>query len=252
MKVYNLHNISTFNMGDRHCGVGMYFDLGCTVENVGTFAPESDSFVIYGGGGLLHEAWEGSIRKRMAVAPKKTVLWGIGDNKHGAMVSVYPDWLKDCMTGLRDVGSGFRWVPCPSCMDPLFDKKRQPTREVVVYRHAWDSVMPVIDLPTMSNNMLLRNGSILSLEMVLDFLGSSEYVVTDTYHGAYWATLLGRKVIVYPFSTRHRNLRHPVPLLRPGNDWRLGASAAVSYSEALDECREANVKFYEDVRNFIG
>lgn len=32
------------------------------------------------------------------------------------------------------------------------------------------------------------------------FLGSSEVVLTTSYHGLYWATLLGRKVVVLEAS----------------------------------------------------
>lgn len=38
--------------------------------------------------------------------------------------------------------------------------------------------------------------SAMNLETAVSFLGSSEVVLTTSYHGLYWATLLGRKVIV--------------------------------------------------------
>ena len=50
---------------------------------------------------------------------------------------------------------------------------------------------------------------------VLEFLGSSEVVVTSAYHGLYWATLLGRKVVVANmFSSKFAAFPYPPALPR--------------------------------------
>jgi hypothetical protein len=43
----------------------------------------------------------------------------------------------------------------------------------------------------------------------------ADVVVANTYHGAYWATLLGRRVIVAaPFSNKFFGFRHEPVIVR--------------------------------------
>lgn len=251
MKVYNIHHFATFNIGDLSCAVSQYFPLGCEVQNIWAFEPEPGSTAIFGGGGLFHDAFREQIKKFVETPGTKTILWGIGTNTHGVESDPYPEWIDKCVVGLRDYPTKYRWVPCPSCMSPLFDEPREITREVVVYRHAWESVLPPIDQPTETNNSVEDGKPMKGMKEVLDFLGSAEYVVTDTYHGMYWATLLGRKVIAYPYSTRHRMMRYKVPLLEVSEDWKTATAHAKSYPEAINECREANISFYNDVLKLL-
>jgi hypothetical protein len=251
VKVYNVHHLATTNLGDLNAAVSKYFDLGCEVRDIWADPPEPESAVIYGGGGLLHECYQGIIRDRALIPWAKTILWGIGTNTHGVEDDPYPDWIDNCFVGMRDYGTKYRWVPCASCMSPLFDVKREPSCKVVVYRHARDSVLPSINAPTMENVIEDAASAEVGLERALNFLGSGHYVVTDTYHGAYWATLLGRKVILYPFATRHRKFKHKPSMLERHQDWREGRPMAKVYPEALEECREANRRFFCDVTRFI-
>jgi hypothetical protein len=251
MNLYNIHHFATFNIGDLSCAVAQYFPLNCEIKNIWSFEPEPGSTAIFGGGGLFHDAFKDQIKKFVETPKTRAILWGIGTNTHGVDHDPYPEWADKCIAGFRDYPTKYRWVPCPSSMSPLFDEHREITREAVVYRHAWDSVIPTIEEPTENNNAAEEGKPAKGMKEVLDFLGSAEYVITDTYHGAYWATLLGRKVIVYPFSTRHRMLRYKVPLLGTSENWRTAMPFAKSYPEALGECREANISFYKDVLNLL-
>ncbi len=246
MKILNLYYKDTPNIGDRSSAPASYFPL--LAEEMQANGPiPRDSAVIIGGGGLLHPGLEPTLRRILATRPRRSVLWGIGTNvpRPGA-VPWYPDWIARCdLVGLRDYPNPFRWVPCASCMSPLFDWDFPPEHEVVIYRHGDRfGLIPPTSAPTLTN--FCRN-----LEEVIRFLGSGEYVVTDTYHGAYWATLLGRKVIVYPSSTRHRYTRYVYPLLERGDPWTKGRASACTYPEALEECRAANRGFYRDVSKLL-
>jgi hypothetical protein len=70
--------------------------------------------------------------------------------------------------------------------------------------------------------------------------------VTSSSHGAYWATLLGRKVVGIPTSSKFYSLHHPVPLSHPA-DWQRFMKLARSYPDALEECRAANRTFFTKV-----
>jgi hypothetical protein len=249
---FNLHHRTTLNTGDLVCAPSLYFDLDCEVKDLWTFAQPPDSQIIIGGGGLFSGSFLPFMENSISQA-SKGVLWGIGTNVHNAPKEPYPSWIKDCLVGLRDYPNDFAWVPCPSCMNGAFDRKYKVEREFVVYRHHKDpdSLLPPFDAPTLTNSVEGANSIDAAFERAVSFLGSAEYVITDTYHGAYWATLLGRKVIVYPFSTRHRWTKFKYPLLGPLDDWRAAFKEAVAYQHALEECRAANLLFYRRVMKFL-
>ncbi len=212
MKARGVHVRNTINIGDLVCCPLDYFpelDNGerCDVREMG----ESDGWTVIGGGGLLHPELVGNIEKlSQTPAAKRTIIWGIGDNQHGASLISHPQWLdRFAKRGIRDIQSEY-WTPCASCMHPAFDAVRGkiPDCDVVVYSHFDYAIQCEArpfrfnqnDRPTLANSM----------RGVLEFLGSGETVLTNSYHGAYWAMLLGRKVELYkPFSNRFYGLPSP-------------------------------------------
>ena len=82
------------------------------------------------------------------------------------------------------------------------------------------------------------------------FLASAEIVLTNAYHGMYWATLLGKKAIVFPYSSKFHGFKYPVAMSAPGA-WRSARGAAPAFPEALDECRQANLRFADKVRERV-
>jgi hypothetical protein len=245
-EVLNIHLIED-NVGDLASAPIRYFSLPkisreFNINNLDV-EYEPDRNYIIGGGGLLHNIWLDRIKKLLEKPNSgKTIIWGIGLNFYNDN-RTYPDWIKLAdLVGVRDYNVGLRWVPCASCMHPSFDKVRVPTTDVVLYEHRQIRT-GLKGLPTMSNGEL-------DLDKVLNFLGSGEVVVTNSYHGAYWATLLGRGVIVYrPFSSKFYYMRHQPVLV----DSFAGSVGDVKkYPEALSECRKANVEFFNDVVRLLG
>ena len=65
-------------------------------------------------------------------------------------------------------------------------------------------------------------------EEVAGFLASGRVVVTNSYHGAYWTTLLGRPTLLWePWCSKFLLLRYPHPWVGPG-DWERAAGARPS------------------------
>ena len=91
----------------------------------------------------------------------------------------------------------------------------------------------------------------MDLEKVLGFLASGDTVVTNSYHGSYWANLLGRKLIMVPFSDRLLHFRYPVPIATREN-YLEHINKTIDYPEALSICRERNIEFAEKVSDVIG
>ncbi len=211
--------------------------------------------VIYGGGTMMN--W----LQGRELPPVPCILWGAGSSRHGK-TEMWPYLDGFALTGTREwrpsLEAAGLWAPCASCMSPLFSlsvscvgRRDYPvTREVVLFINASPSIkerypVAVGGLPMMANDR--------PMDEIVAFLGSAEVVVTDSYHGVYWATLLGRKVVVIPYSSKFYNFRHmPTYSHDRGFDWRARAAEAVVYPEALAECRAATRAFYERVLGTLG
>lgn len=129
-------------------------------------------------------------------------------------------------------------MPCASCMSPLFDKEYKIEHDVVEYRntrHIDD--MPTPHWPISSNRS--------TFEEAIAFIGSGKTVLTNSYHGAYWATLLGREAVIIdqPNRAKFYGYKHQ-PAVGMRDTRRV-------FPNALEECREANIRFNEKVQQVI-
>jgi hypothetical protein len=249
--IVNLFCISEVNLGDWSATPLRYFPLHrCRAADIRSVSEESvPKNVIVGGGGLLAPVFKAGFEALMTNRSRidKLVGWGLGSNVHydkdegfqGTVEDLLPSYLdRFDLLGIRDHGTRYRWVPCVSCMHPEFSKTREITRPVVVYQHHYNPI-GLEGLPGMTNAEM-------DMGKVLGFLGSAEVVVTNTYHGVYWATLLGRRVVALPFSSRFHGFRHP-PAMATAGDWKKAAERTETYPAALGECRRANIAFYCDL-----
>lgn len=267
----NLHRLNTSNVGDLACAPALYFEelSSCQrMEILGWKASETPDnqarkewkerfseahgFIV-GGGGLLEcdffdSGFEHLLKNRRP--DQKVVIWGAGHNnwKIGdwrvLKQNISLDKYAVDLIGVRDYNHPVEWVPCVSCMSPLFDKNYEVSHEVGLYVHdatlkneSFAKSLPV-GFRTLSNSA--------NFEDAVEFLGASELVLTDSYHGMYWATLLGRRVIAFPTSSKFYDTKHPVPLCAP-QDWERFRKLTTIYSTALFECRTANRRFSEIV-----
>ena len=95
-------------------------------------------------------------------------------------------------------------------------------------------------MPVMKNNKM-------NFEDVIAFLGSAETVVTDSYHGAYWAQLLGKNVHVASWSVKFDHMKHQPNFLESINSPL--PSIKNKIPGFLEECQEYNRNFYQKFRN---
>ena len=180
------------------------------------------------------------------------ILWGAGHNSRDKDTEPYtieyPSYLNQFhLVGVRDWDTDYRWVPCASCMHSAFDKEYEIKNEIVWFEHKkkmYDGKF----LDTIPAPRMLNTGQ--NMDQIIEFLASGETVVTNSYHGVYWATLLGRKVVCLPWGSKFNMFRHP-PVMASEKNWQDKIDKAVSYPNSLDECRTANKEFYEDVLKFI-
>lgn len=234
----NAHLMNSGNVGDEYCSPSHYFD---GIERIHVTDPKlAGETIIYGGGAIAAGAATHSQKDTQAV------LWGVGatqrHKKSYPLHPMYPESVK--LFGIRDYQlnnkpKGYEWVPCVSCMHPAFDKEYEIEREFGYYGHA--KMSPLYDL----------NNDEMDFEKVIQFLGSSEVVITSSYHGVYWATLLKKKVLCLPFGTKFMGFKHKPILINHINELSPSlVKQAVIYEEALQECRTVNEQFYEKVRDY--
>lgn len=285
-RIINYHVVDPTNIGDQLSAPANYFEFpghDLEVRDIRSLSADdvTDQHVIVGGGGLLFKRFRNAIAllqtpQQSPHTQGKRILWGVGQQiykGHQTLVhqsfdySPYTQGMD--LVGIRDHDLGYDWVPCASCMHAEFDKPRTPQHDVVVFSHKKFQIR-VKGVPCLTN----EEGDFAS---VLDFLGSGETVLTSSFHGAYWATLLGRKVLAFPFSSKFHTLKHS-PTLYPSRqwqaqrwrislfgkvlydfvydknrytssmaDWRTYLNQCQTYPTSLEECRDRNRWFYQRV-----
>lgn len=246
------------NVGDTASSPLLYFNFpGWYSSFISIEAPRwwesgADLFII-GGGGVLQGSNTGHLRElvelrdthdpNLETRPPKSVMWGGGTNCHGFKRVGYPtDVLNGFnLVGVRDWGTGYDWVPCASCMNEEFDSPGPVEHDVVIYDNHQCRVPVNEDFPRMDNKDV-------GLEGVIKFLSSGRLVLTSSYHGAYWAQLIGRPVVMYPWSSKFWYMKYRPPMiLDPKRSWLSLKKKLRVVDGYLQECRFANTWFHERV-----
>jgi hypothetical protein len=237
MKTVAVHHRDTTNLGDLVCSPALYFDLGdVEFKDVREPLPKADRYV-FGGGAMFRRLFRTG-------AQGIKIAWGVGQTVRKATTITDPIPDDFTLFGSRDVGQrDAEWVPCASCMSDLFDREYEIDYDAVAYWNYYpDKTVPKPDVrgvPSLVNRC--------SFEEAVRFLGSGKRVVTNSYHGAYWGALLGREVVIVgAYSSKFFGYRHQ-PAVSDTQGW--SSIKTRVFPEALDECRTANLAFYEKVRN---
>ena len=250
MKVHFVYSKDTENSGDLSCGYYAYFGemfkkYPIVIWDIGTIdfsLVAKNDVVIVGGGGLLDNSdlWNYNIN-RLAQKCRYCFLFAPGFNRHyGHRVSVMLKTGAFLQWAVRDYHhpAGGRYVPCASCLRPEFSMTYPVVRKYGVVKHFQFDMSREFNLPQITNDRPLHE--------LLAFIGSSEIIVSNTYHAVYWATLMKKKVILdAPFSEKFKYLKYP-PVLFSG-DLEKDAAQAVVYENALTEAQELVRNFAEDI-----
>ncbi len=155
--------------------------------------------LILGGGGLF---MKGTVQALWAMLNKHPVaIWGAGLNyplsvfdaeEEAALVAE----LKRCgVVGVRNpkfaAKHGFDFVPCASAMSECLEDRHYENRlfTVLAYEHL-DRRFAGSRYPAITNH-----GD--SFFAAVNHIASAGQIVTNSYHGAYWTSLLGREPILW-------------------------------------------------------
>lgn len=268
--IVSIYDCFSSNAGDLNSSPINYFGFGgndSIIEKVSSrtmrererwhYYNTNNSHFIFGGGGLI----TGKVKKMFRLISyqkrddSKLIAWGIGYNETGVTTQIDYTKVKNCFSGFdlcgirdygHDISPAYRYVPCSSCMNSIFDTvKESPRHDVVVYQHYGFPIPGSEKYPTMDN-------SVVDLKKIISFLSSGKTVVTSAYHGAYWAMLLNRNVIVIPSASRFYGFKYP-PIIATNETWetKIKEASPYRYDNYLNECREINISFYESVKKVL-
>lgn len=266
--VINIHRHDFNNVGDYYCAPHLYFDqLKTKVLDISDIRRKnkkttnnwvtkiSNNSLIIGGGGLLnirHFEMQMQLFETLTSKGKKIVIWGPGHNaidyksfnknKHYNI-----DVSKFGLVGTRDFGMPNDWVPCVSCLHPIFDQEINETQEIGI----------LFSKKSNKNKQLLKklnqfpnSSNTTSLEEMIKFIGKSNTLVTDSYHAMYWAIILEKKVIATPTTSKFFDFKYQ-PVISTFNDFDKYLTKTQSFSGILEECREVNLKFADKVFDYL-
>ena len=266
--VVNIHRIDTKNIGDYYCAPHHYFEpLKGKYLDIFDYKNESEKIrsnyiedvcnksIIVGGGGLLNRGgfeMQMKLFEKISEKGKKIVLWGVGHNekskKNYGKVSKYNiDINKFGLVGTRDYSMPGEFVPCVSCLHPIFDQKFEVKNEVGVVFHK-DTLKK--ESITKKYQNFATSSNTTNLEDLIEFIGSSENIITDSYHTMYWAMLMEKKVIAIPNSSKFYDFKHQ-PIISTFDDALQYLNKGITYDGLLTECRESNLKFAEKAFNYL-
>ena len=200
---------------------------------------------------------------------KKTIFWGIGTNRHfwpGLSQDLFKSSInryrvllqerlrllvcrsiytqkensilqKSAKAGMRDFQSNFEILPCSSCLHPIFDEfpvsKTDENGITGIFGHS-----DFLKIEEFSGSKTFEYiGK--DITSVVRSISSCSSIVTSSYHCAYWAMLLDKRVSIRSFSTKHLYLQ---PLLH------LAQSQGISL---LDWARKKNLEFRNQIEKFL-
>jgi hypothetical protein len=181
-------------------------------------------------------------------------IWGAGHN--GAPETVFEKirWPKSFsrfnLVGIRDSheSSRFPWVPCASCMHPALRKKYPIKNDVVFFEHKKQMIK---DFGADSVPRFINSGS--NIEQTIELLGSANIILTNSYHGVYWGTLLKKKVMIVGghWSSKFKFFKHPPITLMKGESYRNYIDTATVYEDALDECIDTTESYWSRIKERV-
>lgn len=256
-RVHFIRSIDIYNMGDMNCCPFDYFpqfreNFSCylhTIKNVDYSLIHSGDFVIIGGGGMFecNENYQNTIIRLLSM-PVKVIAWGVGHNLHDKDSIYYNDKINEIdyskffLLTTRDYDfKEQRFLPCVSCMSPLLDMKLPLKREIGIIEHH-DIPISEFDFEKISNSE--------PIEKVIEFIATSDSIITNTYHCAYFATLMKKRVILYkPFSSRFEYFKYK-PIVYSGN-LAVDIEKSEIFPSALEEFRRLEHSFANEIIEII-
>lgn len=179
-------------------------------------------------------------------------LWGAGFNgdynKKTRDKFPWPEWLVEFdKIGVRDWAQNLDWYPCASCMHPALRKNYSIKNNVIFFEHKKQLLR---DFGKESIPRFVNSGS--NVDQTIELLGSANVILTNSYHGAYWGTLLKKQVIVVgAWGAKFHAMKHRPVILDKDENWKEMIDTAEIHSTALDECITKTEEYWNTIKSSI-
>jgi hypothetical protein len=160
----------------------------------------------------------------------------------------WPEWIVEFdKVGVRDWNQTLPWAPCASCMHPALRKSYTIKNDVIFFEHKKQLLK---DFGTESIPRFVNSGS--NIEQTIELLGSANIILTNSYHGAYWGTLLKKRVVVVgAWGAKFHAMKHSAYLLDKNESWKEGVEQAEMHSDALSECIAKTEEYWNSIKDRI-
>lgn len=249
--IIEIHRKKNKNIGDHFCNPSRYFSFDDieTYDVLDPNIPISNNHVIIGGGGLIHPKFYSSLLKIKSKEPKKIITWGIGfnndkgNNEEIKDLSFFDDLDKCGIRDFRNFEFPNTYIPCVSCMHSAFDIKYNVKNKISCFYHYNRRDLSPKNIPTLDNRQK-------DIFKTIKFIGETETLLTDSFHGAYWGQLLGKNVQVVSWSVKFDYFKNPPIYIEDWNSYKNNISSK-KHINFLDECREKNKVFYAEIKKTI-
>ena len=261
----NIFRADPTNVGDAFCPPFLYFPFRdkryldiLKIDPTTSF--QRNETIIIGGGGLGTDFFRNKVDILLDLKRKfglKIIGWGLGydvnNNKTHTLISNTHDLISNIFDDFDLIGtrvylesifdeSNIFYVPCSSCMHDAFYTFRNHNKNkkrIGVYSH---KRVPLNNFFSDYDHLTNEGMDLLN---VIKFISEYEFIVTNSYHGVFWATLLNKKVICAPFKSGLYSFKDKPHYITKYILDDQALQSAKNFPNALEESREYNFKFYK-------
>ena len=249
MKTLYLHRVDLGNPGDLHSSPQYFLGdgwRGPTMDIMWHCDIDIEvDFVVVGGGAVLQNPkFVNTLLTTLnSIRYKHLVVWGAGHNLDVAAPVIQKSSLCGVREWMDDIGNNYTWVPCVSGTHRIFRDlgKHTATKDFLVIDH-WKRKAISID----ANATRISNNPA-DMTNIVQAIADHRYVITSSYHAAYWAVLMKRRVVFVsnPWHDKLQNFRWSVPQAEQFT-WHLLDQTEI-YADALDLVGQTNHDFRQRV-----
>ena len=245
-------------MGDKRCCPYYYYEsyfnkYNCLIIDLAQLKKlpiNSDDFVIIGGGGILNwnSFWNNCINFCLTKT-KNVIIWGAGYNMLQTQINFEQVKMQDTMlVGIRDyLHPHYNFLPCVTCKSIFFNQQFKIKRQVGIVKHfnnGWKLPEQFAKYDVIVNDRWIYD--------IVKFIGQSEYVISDSYHALYWASLLGKKTgrLNNYYSSRFKYCMYQYTKIENEDDlWRCNKCQLTEND--LQYFRSLNDLFFDKVKKIL-
>lgn len=230
--------LGRLNLGDLLCSPSSYFD----------FQSEVRTLII--GGGIQSGFLTG--KTRPSEDYDHVCIWGGGfssrpENRLSGQLKGIESWTTrdlDC------VESDVNWIPCVSCLHPMLSdiKVKNIKGKGMLYVNS-DPIIYSLSSLLESRRIAKTHGlrfctNRAPVQVFFKNWRDCQYVVTNSYHGAYWSLLAGKQVAVFGYNYKFESLGSmfglDIPVINFSKQNRSSLLTATRVAVSMQDFRSLN------------